>query len=103
MLVAHNDRPVPLEEAVLDTLPYRVDARLTGYWARLVAKALLADLGPILIFAPRRKASEDLARELAAGACRWTTRCTSRKSRRRWRVKISPGCFGAASPTITAA
>ena len=66
-LVANHERPVPLEEALLDTLPVRLDARaFGGYWPRLVAKALLADLGPILIFAPRRAASEDLARELAA-------------------------------------
>jgi superfamily II DNA/RNA helicase len=67
VLVATHDRPVPLEEAVLDTLPYRVDARSFsgGYWPRLVAKALLADLGPILLFAPRRQASEDLAQELS--------------------------------------
>ena len=66
-LVSHAERPVPLEEALLDTLPVRLDARaFGGYWPRLVAKALLADLGPLLIFAPRRAASEDLARELAA-------------------------------------
>ena len=36
-----------------------------GYWPRLLAKALLADLGPILVFAPRRAAAEELARDLA--------------------------------------
>ena len=66
-LVAHEERPVPLEETLLDALPVRLDARaFGGYWPRLVAKALLADLGPMLIFTPRRAASEDLARELAA-------------------------------------
>jgi hypothetical protein len=66
-LVAHYERPVPLEETVLETLPYQGDIRGIGnYWARLIAKALLADLGPILLFAPRRQASEDLARDLAA-------------------------------------
>jgi superfamily II DNA/RNA helicase len=66
-LVAHHERPVPLEETVLETLPYQGDIRAIGnYWARLIAKALLADLGPILLFAPRRQASEDLARDLAA-------------------------------------
>jgi hypothetical protein len=67
-LIAHYERPVPLEEAVLDTLPYRVEPRSVGggYWPRLVAKALLAELGPILLFTPRRQASEDLAQELAA-------------------------------------
>ncbi len=66
-LVVHQERPVPLEEAVLDGLPFHVDPRaINGYWARFVAKALLAELAPILIFCPRRAASEDLARELAA-------------------------------------
>ena len=65
-LVVHTLRPVPLEESVLDALPYQLDARTYGYWPRLVAKALLADLGPILVFAPRRAAAEDLARDLAA-------------------------------------
>ena len=65
-LVVHTERPVPLSESVLDALPYQLDARTYGYWPRLVAKALLADLGPILVFAPRRAAAEDLARDLAA-------------------------------------
>ena len=66
-LVSHHERPVPLEERVLETLAYQGDIRAIGsYWARLVAKALLADLGPILLFAPRRQSSEDLARDLAA-------------------------------------
>ena len=65
-LVVHHERPVPLEESVLDALPYQLDARSYGYWPRLVAKALLADLGPILVFAPRRAASEELARDLAS-------------------------------------
>lgn len=65
-LVSHGERPVPLEESILDALPYRLDARTYGYWPRLIAKALLADLGPILVFAPRRQAAEDLARDLAA-------------------------------------
>ena len=66
-LIVHQERPVPLEEAVLDGLPFHVDPRaINGYWARFVAKALLAELAPILIFCPRRAASEDLARELAS-------------------------------------
>ncbi len=71
-LVTHLERPVPLEEAVLDALPYQVNIRSgsngpgSGYWPRLVAKALLADLGPILAFAPRRLAAEEMARDLAS-------------------------------------
>ena len=37
-----------------------------GRWPRYIARALDAGLGPILIFAPRRKAAENLARALAA-------------------------------------
>ncbi len=36
-----------------------------GYWPRLISRALLADLGPLLIFAPRRNAAEELAQSLA--------------------------------------
>ena len=67
----HQERPVPLEESALDALPFQVNIRAAGgspganYWPRLIAKALLADLGPILVFAPRRAAAEDLARTLA--------------------------------------
>ena len=64
-LIVHEQRPVPLEESVLDTLPFHLDARAFGYWPRLIAKALLADLGPILVFAPRRLAAEELALDLA--------------------------------------
>ena len=65
-LVIHQERPVPLEESVLDALPFQLDARSFGYWPRLLAKALLADLGPILVFAPRRAAAEELARDLSS-------------------------------------
>ncbi len=71
-LVVHQERPVPLEESALDALPFQVNnLRTSGgapgaaYWSRLIAKALLADLGPILVFAPRRAAAELLARDLA--------------------------------------
>jgi hypothetical protein len=66
VLVAHQERPVPLEEIDLDALPNKVPANVRGRWPRLVGNALRADLGPILLFAPRRKAAEDLARDLAA-------------------------------------
>lgn len=65
-LITTNERPVPLEEADLDHLPAsRSERQLKGYWARYIARALGADLGPALLFTPRRQASEDLARELA--------------------------------------
>jgi len=57
--------PVPLEEVHASSLSYHVPNEIRGYWPRLVAKALAEDLGPILIFAPRRQAAEAMANDLA--------------------------------------
>ncbi|MBD5780752.1 DEAD/DEAH box helicase [Pelagicoccus sp. NFK12] len=65
-LISVEKRPVPLEEIHLDALSYNPPRTVTGFWPRLVARALMADLGPILIFAPQRKGAESLARQLAA-------------------------------------
>jgi hypothetical protein len=65
VLVSHQERPVPLQEVDLDTLPAKA-RNLRSEWPRLVTNALHAGLGPVLLFAPRRNAAEDLARELAA-------------------------------------
>jgi late competence protein required for DNA uptake (superfamily II DNA/RNA helicase) len=65
--VQHHERPVPLDEIHLDGLPeLAASNEIHGRWPRYVARALDAGLGPILIFAPRRKAAENLARTLAA-------------------------------------
>jgi superfamily II DNA/RNA helicase len=64
-LVRHDLRPVPLEEVYANNLNYHVPSEIRGYWPRLAAKALAEDLGPILIFAPRRQAAESMARDLA--------------------------------------
>ncbi len=64
-LVSLERRPVPLEAVQIDALPGNPPRSVTGYWPRLIAKALMADLGPILVFAPQRKAAETLARQLA--------------------------------------
>ncbi|MEQ2007276.1 MAG: DEAD/DEAH box helicase [Limisphaerales bacterium] len=64
-LVRHLTRPVPLEEVHSNDLGGHVPSEVKGYWPRLVAKALADDLGPVLIFAPRRKETEALAGELA--------------------------------------
>jgi superfamily II DNA/RNA helicase len=61
-LVEHRERPVPLDEVILTDLPRRSLVR--GYWPRLLSRALQADLGPVLVFAPRRKAAEELAQSL---------------------------------------
>jgi hypothetical protein len=65
MLIRDDLRPVPLEEVVVDQLSYHVPTAIRGYWPRVIAKALAEDLGPILIFAPRRQMAEALAGELA--------------------------------------
>ncbi len=65
-VVATHTRPVPLDEADVHSLPApRDEARMRSAWGRHVQRALLAGLGPVLLFAPRRQAAEDLARELA--------------------------------------
>lgn len=65
VLIRHKERPVPLDEVHAGQLNYHVPAEIRGYWPRLVAKALADDLGPILIFSPRRQAAEALAAELS--------------------------------------
>ena len=64
-LIRHEERPVPLEEVHVNNLSYHLPSEIKGYWPQLVAKALAEDLGPILIFAPRRQSAESLAAELA--------------------------------------
>jgi superfamily II DNA/RNA helicase len=66
VLIAHHERPVPLDEVDLEALPNQASTRLRGEWPRLIANALRADLGPVLLFAPRRRAAEQLALELAS-------------------------------------
>lgn len=66
VMVYKQERPVPQEEIHMDALPQRIPTRIRGFWPRLITRALLADLGPILVFAPRRKVAEDLARQLSA-------------------------------------
>jgi superfamily II DNA/RNA helicase len=58
-------RPVPLDEVHANSLSYNVPSQIRNYWPRLVAKVLAEDLGPLLIFAPRRQAAESMAAELA--------------------------------------
>jgi superfamily II DNA/RNA helicase len=66
VLVAHRARPVPLEEVDLDALPNRERKPPSGKWPRLIGNALRAELGPVLMFAPRRRVAEELAEQLAA-------------------------------------
>lgn len=65
-LVSHKQRPVPQEQLYLDALPDRAPKSVYGFWPRYIYRALLSDLDPILIFAPQRKDSERIARQIAA-------------------------------------
>ncbi len=65
VVVRHKERPVPLEEIRVNDLGIRIPRDIRGYWPGLCARALAENLGPILIFAPRRKETERLAQELA--------------------------------------
>ncbi|MEN9677763.1 MAG: hypothetical protein RIS76_3659, partial [Verrucomicrobiota bacterium] len=65
VLVRHEIRPVPLEEVFGHQLSGSLPGDIQGYWPRLCARALTENLGPILLFAPRRAGAEALARDLA--------------------------------------
>ncbi|HEY2083853.1 MAG TPA: DEAD/DEAH box helicase, partial [Verrucomicrobiae bacterium] len=65
VLIRHDLRPVPLEEVHANNLNFHVPSEIRGYWPRLIAKSLADDLGPVLVFAPRRQAAESMAAELS--------------------------------------
>lgn len=65
VLVKHTERSVPQEEVFIEQLKIKVPARIRGYWPRIVTKALVANLGPLLIFAPHRSAAEALAKQFS--------------------------------------
>lgn len=65
-LVSHTQRPVPLEEVELPNLTDRSTSNVRSWWPRMIRNALAEDLGPVLLFAPRRKAAEQLAAEIAS-------------------------------------
>lgn len=64
-LVRTKERPVPLEEVDADALPDRIPHSVQGFWPRIIARALKFELAPLLAFAPRRRAAEKLALQLA--------------------------------------
>jgi superfamily II DNA/RNA helicase len=66
-VVETKHRPVPLEEMPLDAIQQSLAKRVEGWWPRLAATVMLADLAPLLIFTPRRKDAEKIARMLAEG------------------------------------
>ena len=66
VLISHDQRPTPLDEVDLETLPNKASSQIRGRWPRFITNALRAELGPVLLFAPRRQAAEELARDLAS-------------------------------------
>ena len=64
-MVYRHERPVPQDEIMLEALPSRLPGNIRGFWPQFIARALANDFGPILVFAPRRHAAEDLARQLS--------------------------------------
>ena len=73
VLIEHMTRPVPLEETDLGHLPdsqfvqSRSPSRTGGsFWPRMIGRAMRADLAPVLVFAPRRAAAEQIAQTIAS-------------------------------------
>jgi hypothetical protein len=73
VLIEHKTRPVPLEETDLGNLPdsqfvqSRSPSRIGGsFWPRMIGRAMRADLAPVLVFAPRRAAAEQIAQTIAS-------------------------------------
>lgn len=64
-LIQHRQRPVPLEEVFTEALPGPRQKLSKSPLVQTVQKALLADLAPLLIFAPMRQAAENIALQLA--------------------------------------
>lgn len=64
-LVRHLERPVPLEEVHIEGLPDRIPTSVRGFWPRAIARVLKVGMAPLLAFAPRRQAAEDLAFDIA--------------------------------------
>lgn len=66
VLISTRQRPVPLDEVYAEALPDNLPPSVRGFWPRLIGRALKEGMGPMLVFAPRRKSAEGLARQLAA-------------------------------------
>src|SRR3954471_3723192 len=66
VLVSHEERPVPLEEIDLRALPDSAFVQSRSFWPRMIGRALRAELAPVLVFAPRRNASEEMAQSIAS-------------------------------------
>src|SRR3954470_7793248 len=66
VLITHAERPVPLEEIDLRALPDSALVQTKSFWPRMIGRALRAELAPVLVFAPRRNASEEMEQAIAS-------------------------------------
>ncbi|MEP7015874.1 MAG: DEAD/DEAH box helicase [Verrucomicrobiota bacterium] len=66
VLIEHRQRPVPLEEADLFALPDSQFVKSRNFWARMTGRVMRADFAPVLMFAPRRAAAEQIAKDIAS-------------------------------------
>ncbi|MDQ3414053.1 MAG: DEAD/DEAH box helicase, partial [Verrucomicrobiota bacterium] len=66
VLVRHDQRPVPQHEVDLRNLPEVGFLQVREFWPRMIAKALHAGLAPVLVFAPRRNPTEEMAQAIAS-------------------------------------
>ncbi len=66
VLVRHDRRPVPQHEVDLRNLPEVGFLQIREFWPRMIAKALHGGLAPVLVFAPRRNATEEMAQAIAS-------------------------------------
>lgn len=64
-VIGTADRPVPLEEMPVEGLPRSAPPKFRNFWHRLSLGVLLSHYGPLLIFAPHRKAAEKIAWKVA--------------------------------------
>ena len=65
-VVRTAQRPVPLDDCHVESLPRQASASVTGFFPRLAYAVCLSDLAPLLVFAPQRAAAERIAKEMAA-------------------------------------
>jgi len=66
VLIEHKTRPVPLEETDLGNLSDSQVVQSRNFWPRMIGRAMRADLAPVLVFAPRRAAAEQIAQAIAS-------------------------------------
>src|SRR4051794_19539017 len=66
VLIEHKTRPVPLEETDLGNLPDSQFVQSRNFWPRMIGRAMRADFAPVLVFAPRRAAAEQIAQTIAS-------------------------------------